>query len=267
VPLAAAKSPKLCLIVAALLMLLNGCGSGNNRVLEEVAEHVYTVEPGSTITIHNHDGAILVYGSDANEVRVRSVKKAYSHERLNQIAIDVSVKRGAVSITVKTPHQPKWAFSDHSGTVECTIVIPATSTISALDLNAGEVLVDSMRGPVHARLNDGRIVARNCFTNLDLTVNRGTLALSYDWWQEEKFSAQATMIQGNAWIWLPSEAAFHLLAQAAQGKIANDFNNLPVSAGSSGSEMKIDQIINGGGSATINVRVEKGNIKIAEANP
>jgi hypothetical protein len=98
-------------------------------------------------------------------------------------------------------------------------------------------------------------------------VNRGTLALSYEWWQEEKFSAQATMMQGNAWVWLPSEGAFHILARVAHGKIANDFNNLPVSAHSSGNEMKIDQIINGGGSATINVRVEKGDIKIAEANP
>jgi len=267
VPLAAAKFTKLCLIVAAVLMLLNGCGSGNHGVLEEVSEQVYTVEPGANLSIRNHDGAILVYGSDANEVRVRSLKKAYSHDRLNQIAIDVSAKPGALSVTAKTPAQPKWAFSDHSGTVECTIVVPATATISALDLNAGEVLVDSMRGPVHARLNDGRIVARNCFTNLDLTVNRGALALSYDWWQDENFSAQATMIQGNAWIWLPTEAVFHLLAHAAEGKIANDFNNLPVSAASSGSEMKVDQIVNGGGSATINVRVKKGNIKIAEANP
>jgi hypothetical protein len=31
--------------------------------------------------------------------------------------------------------------------------------------------------------------------------------------------------------------------------------------------MKIDQIINGGGAATISVRVDKGDIKIAEANP
>ena len=173
-------------------MLLNGCGSADNRVLEEVSEKIYTVEPNANISIHNHDGAILVYGSDVNEVRVRSLKKAYSHERLNQIAIDVSAKPGAVSITAKVPPQPKWAFSDHSGTVDCTIVVPATASISALDLNAGEVLLDSMRGPqVRARLNDGRIFARNCFTNLDLTVNRGTLALSYDWWEQEKFSAQA----------------------------------------------------------------------------
>jgi hypothetical protein len=249
-------------------MLLNGCGQANNRVLEEVSEKVYAVEPSANISIHNYDGAILVYGSDVNEVRVRSLKKAYSHERLNRIGIDVSAKPDAVSITAKAPPQRKWAFSDRSGTVDCTIVVPATASISTLDLNAGEVLLDSMRGPeVRARLNDGRISARNCFTNLDLTVNRGTLALSYEWWQEEKFSAQATMIQGNAWVWLPSEAAFHLLARAAHGKIANDFNNLPVSAHSSGSEMKIDEMINGGGAATINFRVDKGNIKIAEANP
>jgi hypothetical protein len=131
-------------MVAALLMLLNGCGSADNRVLEEVSEKVYTVEPDANISIHNQDGAILVYGSDVNEVRVRSLKKAYSHARLNQIAIDVSTKPGAVSITAKVPPQPKWAFSDHSGTVDCIIVVPATASISALDLNAGEVLLDSM---------------------------------------------------------------------------------------------------------------------------
>ena len=249
-------------------MLLNSCESGDNRVLEEVSKKVYRVEPSASISIHNHDGAILLYGSDVNEVQVRSLKRAYSHERLNQIVIDVSAKPDAVSITAKAPAQPKWAFSDHSGTVDCTVVVPATAGISSLDLNAGEVLLDSMRGPgVHARLNDGRIFARNCFTNLDLTVNRGTLALSYEWWQKEKFSAQATMIQGNAWVWLPSEAAFHLLARAAHGKIANDFNNLPVTANSSTREMKIDQIINGGRAATISIRVDKGDIKIAEANP
>jgi hypothetical protein len=249
-------------------MLLNGCGSGNNRVLEEVSEKVYTVEPNADVSIHNYDGAVSVYGSDVNEVRVRSLKRAYTRDRLNQISIDVSAKPGAVSITAKAPRHAKWAFSDRSGTVDCIIVVPATASISALELNAGEVLLDSVRGrAVHARLNDGRFIARNCFANLDLTVKRGTLALTYEWWQEEKFSAHATMIQGNAWVWLPSEAAFHLLARAAHGKIANDFNNLPVAAHSSGSEMNVDQIVNGGGSAIINVRVDKGNIKIAEANP
>ena len=253
--------------MAALLLLLNGCGSADKIVLQEVSEKVYTVEPTANISIHNRDGAILVYGSDVNELRVRSLKRAYNQERLNQIAIDVSIQPGAVSITAKFPAQPKWALRDSSGTVDFTIVVPATASIAALDLNAGEVFLDSMRGPkVHARLGDGRIFAGNCFTNLNLAMNRGTLTLTYDWWLQEKFSAQVNVAQGNAWVFLPTEAAFHLLAHAVHGKIANDFNDSPLTTKSSAPAMTIDQIVNGGGSATFNLRVEKGDIKIAETN-
>ena len=72
---------------------------------------------------------------------------------------------------------------------------------------------------------------------------------------------------GNAWVFLPIDAGCHLLAQATHGKIANDFNNLPLSANFSAPGMSVDQIINSGGSATINVRVDKGDIKIAKTNP
>ena len=237
-------------------------------MLEEIAEKIYPVEPNANVSIQNHDGAIKVYGSDANEVRVRSLKRAYSKERLNQIAVDISIKPSGVSIITKLPPQPKWAFSDRSGAVDLTVVVPATASISALDLHAGEVFLESMRGPkLRARLNDGRVIARNCFTNVDLTMNRGTLTLAYDWWEQQKFSAQVNVGQGNAWIFLPAEAAFRLVGYAWHGKIANDFNNVPLTANSSAQEMKIDQIINGGGSATIQIRVYKGDIKIAEVNP
>jgi Toastrack DUF4097 len=235
-------------------------------VLEEASEKVYTVKSDANISISNHDGAIMVYGSDANELRVRSLKRAYSHERLNQITIDVSTGPRAVSISAKVPARPKWALRDYSGTVDLIVVAPATASISTLDLNAGEVLIDSMHGrEAHARLGDGRIFARDCFTDLDLTMNRGTVTLTYDWWPQEQFSVHVNLEKGSAWVSLPTKAAFHLAAEAALGKIANDFNDLPVSAISS-PHMKIDQVINGGGVATIDVRVNKGDIKIAEAN-
>ncbi len=262
------RQAQLGAVVVALLMLLNGCGSGDSVVLEEIVEQVYPIEPDTNIAVQNRDGAIMVYGSDANELQVRAVKKAYSRDRLSQITIEVFSTPGTVSVVTKFPPQPHWTLSDRSGTVDYTITVPATASISKLDLHAGEVLLDSMRGrEVHARLGDGRIFARNCFTNLDITMNRGTLMSSYGWWEKEKFSAQINVGQGNAWVWLPSDSAFHLLAEAANGKIENDFNNLPVSANSSAGAMKIDQMVNGGGAATIQIRVDKGNIKIAEANP
>jgi hypothetical protein len=256
-------------ILAACLVALNGCGTADKVVLQEVSEKVYAVEPTAKISIHNQDGAIMVYGSEDNEVWVKSLKKAYSHERLNQIAIDISAQPGAVSILAKLPRRPKWTLRDYSGTVDFIVVVPATASISALDLNAGEVLIDNMRGPeLNARLGDGRMFARDCFSNLDLTVKRGTLTLTYDWWQQDKVSARASVGQGNAWVFLPTEAAFHLLAHAVHGKVASDFNDVPLPPNrSSRSGMMIDQVVNGGGSATIHIRAEKGDIKIAEANP
>ena len=252
---------------AALVIWLNGCGSSDRRVLEEVVEKVYSIETDANVNIQNRDGAVLVYGGAPNEVRVQAIKKAYSRERLNQIDIDVSRKPGGVSVTTRLPALQKWALSDRSGTVDYTVVVPETASISKLEMNSGEVLLDSIRGPeVRAQLNDGRIFARNCFTNLDLATRRGTLTLTYDWWEQKQFSAQVNVRQGNVWLFLPTESAFRLIAEAVHGKIANDFNNRPLSANYSARGLRIDQLINGGGSTLIQVQVGTGNIKIAEAN-
>ena len=255
-------------LVVTLLLSLVGCGSENDRVLEETFERLYTVEPNANITVQNGDGAILVYGSNTNEMRVRAVKRACRRARLTQIAIDVSTKPSFVSITTKFPPRPRWGLFDRSGTVDYTIVVPAMANISGLDLDAGEIVVDGMRGATtHARLGEGRMFARNCFTNLDLAIWRGNLILSYDWWEESTFTAQASLAQGNAWVYLPGDAAFHLLVKAVHGDIFNDFESRAVTKPTAAKGTKIDALVNGGGQATIKFRVREGNIKIVEANP
>ncbi len=125
--------------------------------------------------------------------------------------------------------------------------------------------MDGMRGPsVHASLGDGRMLAHNCFTKIDLALQRGNLAVSYDWWEHGTFSVHAVIAKGNAWAFLPSESAFHLVAETAHGRIANDFDNLAVERTASA---KIDMLVNGGGQAAIKMRAADGDIKIVEANP
>jgi len=259
---------KFRLIVTILALSLAGCGSGNNRLLEESFEQLYTVEPNANITIQNGDGAVLVYGSNVNEMRVQAVKRAYQRARLKQIAIDVSTKAGSVSITTKFAPRPKWGLFDRSGTVNYTIVVPATANIAGLELDAGEILVDGMRGQTtRARLGEGRIFARNCFTNLDLAIWRGSLILSYDWWEKSTFNAQTNVAQGNAWAYLPVDGAFHLFAKAVHGEIFNDFETGAVTESATARGMKVDALVNGGAEATIKLRVTEGNIKIVQARP
>src|SRR5438093_7343655 len=201
-------------------------------------------------------------------MRVRAIKRAYRRSRLAQITIDISTKPGSVSITTKSPPRPKWGLFDRSGTVDYTVVVPATANISGLKLNAGEILVDGMRGATtHARLGEGRMFARNCFTNLNLGIRRGNLILSYDWWEKSTFTAQANLAQGNAWAYLPVGGAFHLLVKAVHGEIFNDFGSRVVTKPTATKGIKIDSLVNGGGQATIKLRLTEGDIKIVEANP
>jgi hypothetical protein len=201
-------------------------------------------------------------------MQVHATKKAYSRTRLKQIAIDVSVRPHSVSINVKPPPKPRLALFDRSGTVDCTIVVPATANISLLRLNAGEVFVDGMHGrSVHARLGDGRIFAHNCFSDTDLVLRRGNLTISYDWWEHGPFSVWGNIAQGNAWALLPGDAAFHLVAETLHGRLASDFDDTPVARAAAAGVEKIDTFIHGGGHATIQVRTANGDIKIIEANP
>jgi hypothetical protein len=254
--------------VAVLLLSLVGCDSESDPVLEETFERLYTIQPTADITIQNQDGAILIYGSNTNEVRILATKKAYSPMRLKQISIDVSVQPTSVSINVKRPPKPKWALFDRSGTVDCTIVVPATANISQLRLDAGEVLVDGMRGrTVHAWLGDGRMFAYNCFADVDLALQRGNLTLSYDWWDPGTFSVQADIARGNAWAFLPREAIFRLVAETEYGQIGNDFEGPPVARPVSAESAKIDLLVNGGGQSAIKVRTANGDIKVMATNP
>jgi hypothetical protein len=254
------------LVLAGLLSALAGCGSAADRTLEETFEQIYTIEPTANVTVINGDGAVFVYGSNTNEMRVEAIKRAYTRERLKQIAVNVSIQPGSVLISTKFPPKPRWALFDRSGTVDYTIVVPATANLTRLELNAGEVVVDGMRGErMHASLGSGRMFAHNCFGNVALTLDRGTLILAYDWWEPAKLSIQANIAQGNAWAFFPADIVCHLVAETAHGKIENDFEE--VAERRTKEITKIDTLIEGGGEAAVTIRMKEGNIKIVEVSP
>jgi hypothetical protein len=266
VRLAAINQQGVRLLLAASLSALAGCGPAAHRTLEETFEQTYTIEATANITITNGDGAVFVYGSNRNEMRVEAIKRAYTRKRLKQIAVDVSIQPGSVSISTKFPPKPKFALFDRSGTVDYTIVVPATTNLTRLELGAGEVLVDGMRGrTTHARLGSGRIFAHNCFGNVALTLERGTVTLAYDWWEPRKFSIEANIGDGNAWAFFPIDVVCHLVAETGHGKIGNDFAE---TAQRGTKEItKVDMLIQGGSGAAVTMRARKGNIRIVEASP
>ncbi|HYR22059.1 MAG TPA: DUF4097 family beta strand repeat-containing protein [Chthoniobacterales bacterium] len=247
---------------------LGSCRQAVDRTLEEMIDHSYPVEPTATLSVTNRDGSIRVYaaGGETHDVRVEAIKKAYSADRLKAISVQISARLNSISIETIYPTDSGAGFSDRSGTVDYVIVVPPTIRISKLELTNGEVLIEGMQSEeARAQLGNGRLLAHNCFGNLDLSLNTGNLAIAYDWWEEQAFSIHATIQNGNASAYIPSDAAFHLIAHTATGKIANDFAEKeqrhaePVN--------KIDMLVGGGGKTTFQFETQDGNIKISEHNP
>ena len=259
-------SVSLASLIFLVALLLTACGSAVDRTLEQTIEQTYALDPTADIRITNQDGSIRIYGSDVVEMKLQAIKKAYTAERLNGIAINVAAQPNSISIETKYPAKKAWGFSDRSGTVDYVLVVPQTAQISRLELANGEVLVEGMRGAnVKAQLGSGRLFAHNCFGNLDLAVSTGDLALVYDWWENAKFSVKASIANGNGFAFIPSDASFRLAAETPNGKIATDFTEKEQRRGEP--PTKIDMLVGGGGEVAIEMRATDGNIKIAEANP
>jgi DUF4097 and DUF4098 domain-containing protein YvlB len=254
------------LIIPAITVLFAGCGfGGGDRTLEEIVEQTYKIDATATLSLSNADGSIRIYGTDTTEIKLQAVKKTYSAERLSKISVNVSAQPSSVSIRTNYPSKKNWALGDRSGTVDYTLVVPRTCKISRLDLVNGEVLIDGMRGEtVHAKLVNGRLYAHNCFSDVHLSVITGGLDVSYNLWEQQKFSIDAQIVNGHTHVFIPGDASFRVFAETEDGQIDNAFAEQAQRNGEDVS--KIDVVVGRTPQAEFRLRAKNGNIEIGEAD-
>jgi len=230
------------------------------ELLEEVIDQRYPVDPGATLSITNTDGAIRVYAADVSEITIQAIKKAYTSERLNGIAVEVNATRSGIIIDTRYPPR-KNILSDRSGTVEYMLIVPQATRITKLDLANGEVLVEGLRGgSATAHLSNGWLGGHNCLADLDLSIENGRLDVGYDWWETATFSVKASSGHGNLRALLPGDAAIAISARTDTGRIANGFDEKQEHAREP--MPMLDTVIGTDVSATLKLEATSGNIRI-----
>ena len=233
------------------------------EVLEDVVERRFPLDPSGTFSLRAIDGTVEIFGTDSQEVKIVAVKKAFSPERLNAIAIRVDARQNAVNIETTPPPAPRHQFSDRSGTVEYTINIPQTARIARVELPTGELVIDGMRGAsIAASLGSGQLVIHNCFCDQTIHVNQGGLNVFFDWMEEHPISIEAKIEDGNLSARLPTDAAFHLHAVAKEGHVSSDFS--PMGTRQRGDDSEINEVIGDGPATRLTFRAGEGNIHVSE---
>jgi len=252
------------LLLVALLMSTSGSALAK-QPLEETITKEYPVTANLRLTLHLTDGTVHIYGSDQNVIKLTAIKKAYTKERLDAIKVDVTVNGdSAVIETVFPPKPTGLSIADRSGTVDYSLLVPQTCTISELTVENGEILVDGISGEgVNVRLTNGRIAARNCFSATNLTLANGGLEILYYWWEQRSFDVTAESRNGDIRIALPKNSDVRFDAATGNGWIRNRF-------------LKDEQEHDGGASQTrrwtmgaaptgeIKIRADSGNVRIED---
>lgn len=246
-------------IVSGLLSF--GCGKSIDRAVEQTVEQTYEVDPEGAFSIRNATGSVRIYGSDNTDMKLRAIKRAWNADQLKTMDVRVSVQAKSVSIETSFPAQKTWRFSHRSGSVDYVIILPRTIKISRLELGNGEILIEGMRGDVRADLVNGGLAARNCFGNVQLSVANGGLDLFYEKWQQRPFAVDSRIIGGNARVFLPRAASFHLLAETANGNVFNHFSRLEEQ--DSRRATRINMSIGSEPRPELNIRATNGDIEIA----
>src|ERR1041385_2919273 len=184
-------------LIVGVAALLTACSGGIDDTLEQTIEQKFDLALTGSLSVRNEDGSIHLYCSDRPGVKLQAVKRGYSAERMAKIRLDVSVSNDVMSIATIFPPKNKWSWTDRSGTVDYTLIVPQQLGRTNLELVDGVVSIEGLRGgSAKVSLRNGRISARNCFADLDFQSAGGTISFSYDWWEKKSYSVKATIGNG-----------------------------------------------------------------------
>jgi hypothetical protein len=209
----------------AVLLLQAALFAREGAIKEETEVQTLQFLPRGSVVVRNTDGRIFLYGSEGSEIKIEAVKRAFSQERLDAIKIDARVEGDIAIIDTFYAPAPEGMGADRSGTVDYRIYVPQDNSIALAELQNGEILLDGIRGDsAQARVVNGRLTARNCFTELTVSVGRGGMDVFYMWWEDEKFSLLANIDNGSVRLAVAPDAAGTFDLATGQGHVRSQFD-------------------------------------------
>jgi len=258
------RSGRRAAAIFSLFLFLSACSSKVERMMDEVFEQSYEIEPAASLSIRNPNGLIEIHGTNTSQVQLRATKKAKSAAQLKNIGVNVAAQTDSISITTIFLRQKNIANAMASGTIGYSLTVPATIMLHRVDLDDGKISIEGMRGPeLRASIVDGQLAIHNCFGNAHLTVANGALDIFYDRFEGHPFAVDAQITNGNARVFIPRGGPFHVRAETTTGEIVNEFANQVELNGHTG--RKIDVSVGKSERSEIKLRVTTGDITIAEA--
>ncbi len=128
--------------------------------VEEVINKQYPLERDGEVSVKNISGDIVVTTWDKNEVKIEAIKRADSHEELENIHVDIDSHDSRISINTeydKSFHFNFFSgFNGNYGSVYYELIVPDNAEVT-LESVSGAIRVTSINGNLSAKTVSGEI--------------------------------------------------------------------------------------------------------------
>ena len=209
-------------VVAALVLAGLGIQAPAHAAAE--TERVSRTAPftaGSTLTVRNFSGHVVITGTDRADVSIQAVRRA-PRERLDRIVLDVHSDGGGVVIEANKRLDPEQK-NDNVVETDLTIEVP---TQANLDVEAFSSLVEirDITGTAHrVKTFSGDQRLERIAGAIDANAFSGRITLASNWQADSKLSLHT--FSGGIDVQVPATAAASVEFDTFSGDFASD---LPV---------------------------------------
>jgi len=212
------------------------------------------------ISLETVNGAVEIRTWDKNEIRIEGEKSAKTDEELKLIDLTLHTTPERVTIKVRLPKRPGSWFGGGNirASVRFTLTVPATAHLKQIEAVNARIVLDGLRGTVHAETVNGPITATALGGDTHLETVNGRINASFATLTAAQRISMET-VNGAITVTLPPEPHANLEASVVNGHIDCDF---PITLSSGRLRGKNLKGTIGHGGATIELEAVNGSLAL-----
>ncbi|MFD2168253.1 DUF4097 domain-containing protein [Thalassotalea euphylliae] len=188
---------------------------------EKVIEKTFDVQQGASFDIDNVNGAINIYKSDNDQIKVIATVSAKSESQLERIKIDMVQNGNKVDVETKYK-QSSWG-NNNSGDVNYDVWLPDNMSETDVDLVNGSLKIEGVSGELDADLVNGSIDVSELDGDAKLNSVNGSVTARYTSLTAVK-DIEIETVNGSIKVFLPSNPDIRVDAETMHGSIKSDFS-------------------------------------------
>lgn len=260
------KSALVSILATAFLL----CGSTlSAEELREQFSERYELAHGSTVSLKNTNGSILVSSWAEDDVLVEATKviktlgRSRAEEAMRDLRIEVSRPSGDLEIRTRHPQSASgisgWLFGRQvTARVSYRVKVPHGTSVRATTVN-GNVGIESIDGEIVVETTNGKILITDAGGRAKVSTTNGSIRAEFAHLDAAGDMSFRT-VNGSITVYVPKDLPCTVNASTVHGAVSTEFAVLIKSHGPRGRK-QLHADINGGG-RELSMRTVNGSIHL-----